>query len=494
MKQHIENLIHFEIENSIIEPRDYTYVKNRLYDLLQVTQNDEVYEPKEIQTPSDALNPILDDLIQRKILNASVVERDLFDAKIMNIFAGLPSTVEHKFYSLRKTSKKSATDFLYNYAKSLNYIRYDRILKNKSFKYLTDNIHLDITINLSKPEKDPKDIVLASKMVDSNYPKCVLCKENEGFSGNQKRDSRNQHRLIKLDLNGHPWYFQYSPYIYYNEHAIVLSHNHVPMKLSKTTFENLLGLVDQFDGYFFGSNADLPIVGGSILSHDHYQGGKHKFPIEDAKVLSSWSVNDVTISALQWPLSTIRLQSKTKENVIDIADNILNVWKNYSNPNLNIHAFTNDTPHNTITPVSRFKDGFYELDLILRNNRTTDEHPLGIFHPHQEKHHIKKENIGLIEAIGLAILPARLIQEIADLKAYYFNQTPLPKASEIHKTWFDQFSSRQSLTQNNFDSIIEFEIGQVFEQVLIDCGVFKTHNQNDFINFIKEHIYERLIK
>lgn len=492
MKKHIENLIQYEIKQGIIHNRDYVYVKNQLYHLLDVDLDDTVINFDDISTPSEALNPILDNLIKRNLLKDSIVERDLFDAKIMNIFASLPSTLEEKFYTLHNVSKQSATNFLYNYAKSLNYIRYDRILKNKSFTYQTDHIHLDITINLSKPEKDPKDIIAVSKVKDTHYPKCVLCKENEGFSGNQKRDSRDQHRLIKLDLNNKPWYFQYSPYIYYNEHAIILSDTHTPMKLTKTTFDNLLSLVDMFEGYFFGSNADLPIVGGSILSHDHYQGGKHKFPIEDAKTLKTWQLEDIYLSALDWPLSTIRMKGLDKEKLSHLATSILDIWKNYSNPDLDIINFTDQTPHHTITPVVRFKNGFYEIDLILRNNRTTEDLPLGIFHPHPDKHHIKKENIGLIEAIGLAILPARLIAEIDALKAYYFDHTPLSGNALIHKTWFDDITNHNHLTKENFDEVIEFEIGKVFEYVLIDCGVFKKDQQNEFIRFIEEYIYERL--
>lgn len=492
MNKHIESLIQYEIKQGIIHERDYIYVRNQLYDLLDVKLTDETVSYEVIQTPSEALEPILDELVKKGLLKNSTVERDLFDTKIMNVFAVLPSTLESRFYTLAAISKTDATDYLYNYAKSLNYIRYNRILKNKSFNYKTDDISLQITINLSKPEKDPKDIISASKLVDINYPKCVLCKENEGFAGNLKQEARNQHRLIKLNLNGKPWYFQYSPYIYYNEHAIVLSNDHVPMKITKETFSNLLGLVDQFEGYFFGSNADLPIVGGSILSHDHYQGGKHKFPIEDATSIKSWLINDVHLNALNWPLSTIRLKSSNKEKLINLANAIFNIWQNYSNPSLHIINFTNDIPHNTITPVARFKNGMYELDLILRNNRTTHAFPLGIFHPHSDKHHIKKENIGLIEAIGLAILPARLIKEIDDLKKYHFKGKVLSEGTLIHKTWFDGIAKESKLTPSNFDEIIEFEIGKVFEQVLIDCGVFKQKDKRSFIRFIEEEIYEKL--
>ncbi|WP_162146922.1 UDP-glucose--hexose-1-phosphate uridylyltransferase [Acholeplasma granularum] len=484
MKANVESLIQYEIKKGVISKRDYTYVKNQLYYLLNLDLSMDKIDYIKIDHPSEALKPILDQLVSDNVIEDFKTNRDLFDAKIMNIFASLPSVVENKFHLIKKTSSKDATNFLYNYAKSLNYIRFDRILKNISFDYKTKNIQLQITINLSKPEKDPKEIIAQAKAIQSNYPPCVLCKENEGFSGNMNRDSRDQHRLLELNIENKKWYFQYSPYIYYNEHAIVLSEKHEPMRISKDTFINLLSLVDQFDSYFFGSNADLPIVGGSILSHEHYQGGRHKFPIEDAKSIYELKYGDVNVNLLNWPLSTIRLKSTNKANMIHLSTKILESWKTYSNPELNIYSNTLHTPHNTITPIARFKNGLYELDLVLRNNRTTDMYPNGIFHPHEDKHHIKKENIGLIEAIGLAILPARLVEEIYDLRNYYFNHIPLPEKSMVHKTWFDSLLKKYEFTQNNFDEIIKFEIGKVFENVLIDCGVFKKKDYDAFIKFI----------
>lgn len=492
MKKEIENLINYEIKQGVITKRDYIYVKNQLYNLLNMEVDDCIEPSMDISTPSQALNPILSELVNRGMLVDSVVSKDLFDSKLMNVFAPLPSSLQHTYDTIKTESKKKATEYLYKLAIALNYIRMDRILKNKSFHYKSNDMSLQITINLSKPEKNPLDIVIESKALETSYPKCVLCKENEGFAGNHNRDSRHQHRLIELDINNTTWYFQYSPYIYYNEHAIVLSKEHTPMKISQQTFENLFALVDQFDGYFFGSNADLPIVGGSILSHDHYQGGCHKFPIENAKKIKSWTLQQATISILDWPLSTLRLQSPDQRQLVTLATIILNTWKAYSHPELNIKAFSNGVPHNTITPVARYKNSQYELDLVLRNNQTSDEHPLGIFHPHSDKHHIKKENIGLIEAMGLAVLPARLLSEINQLKKYYFHHESLSHQASTHKDWFDTLTKQNHLTESNFDQIIEFEIGRVFERVLIDCGVFKHKDSDKFIDFVEAIINERL--
>ncbi len=494
MKQHIENLIHYEISKGIITKRDYVYVKNQLYHLLNQSFDDVIYHPNLIIYPSDALNPILDSLEKDGVLDGSFVSRDLFDAKIMNVFASLPSVVQQMFDEKFNIAPKHATNFLYNYAKSLNYIRYDRILKNVSYHIDSKFGKLDITINLSKPEKDPKSILLESQSVTTSYPKCLLCLENEGFSGNAKKDSRDQHRLIELNLNEEIWYFQYSPYIYYNEHAIVFSKDHRPMSINEKTFRNLLALVDNFDGYFFGSNADLPIVGGSILSHDHYQGGLHHFPIEDAKVIKSWQLHSTTLEMLYWPLSTIRIKDTNEENLVKLATNILSIWKQYSNPSIGLYAKTGETPHHTITPIARKKGETFEMDLILRSNLTTPDFPSGVYHPKPDKWHIKKENIGLIEAIGLAILPARLNQAIKRLRAYYFDNVTLEIGELIHKDWFDDLSKKHTLTPFNFDDIIEKEIGLVFEKVLIDCGVFNISNQQTFNDFIEREIYEKLSK
>lgn len=486
MKQNIENLINYQIKNEVITKRDYNYVKNQLYFLLKEEQTNDYIEPIVVDDVSKPLNNILDILEKRNVLDGSIVSRDLFDAKIMNIFAMHPSKVEQKFYELHKEDSTKATKWLYNYASNLNYIRLDRIKKNIGFSNETKYGLLEITINLSKPEKDPKSIILASNTKQTAYPKCVLCVENEGFAGNFQRDSRDQHRLIEVDLNKEKWYFQYSPYIYYNEHAIVLSKEHRPMKISKQVFENLFTLTKIFKGYFFGSNADLPIVGGSILSHDHYQGGLYKFPIESAKVIFETKKDDVSINILKWPLSTIRLKSNNLNNLVNIADQILTKYKKYNNDELNIKSHTNDTPHNTITPIARMNEDIYELDLILRNNLTSELHPLGIFHPHEDKWHLKKENIGLIEAIGLAILPGRLVDELSAVKDYLVNNKPLSNDNLKHEAWANSFKDR--VNKDNVDEIIEQEVSNKFADILEDCGVFKEKDLEQFKNFVLEAI------
>lgn len=473
MRKAIENLIHYEITQKVILDRDVNYIRNQLYHLLKLEMTSELPKPSSIEHPSDALEMILDELEEANILDGSKVSRDLMDAKIMNVFAKLPSDVERTFFRHYQKNPTAATDWYYNYMQALNYIRMDRILKNQSFTSKTDYGTLDITINMSKPEKDPKSIILASQTTSTAYPKCLLCAENEGFSGNFTRDSRDQHRMIKFNLGKDTYFFQYSPYIYYNEHAIVLSEIHRPMVINKQTFENLLTLCDMFEGYFFGSNADLPIVGGSILSHDHYQGGKHEFPIERAEILKTWEKGQITYQLLKWPLSTIRLISQSKDKLIHQATHILNQWKNYEHKELFLFPKTGDTPHQTITPVSRKKNGYYELDLILRNNYTNEAYPLGLYHPHEDKWNIKKENIGLIEAMGLAILPARLKKELEEVKNYLLNDTPLSASSVIHQNWANAIKMKTTVTKENVDDIIKHEIGIVFEHVLEDCGVFK---------------------
>ncbi len=361
----------------------------------------------------------------------------------------------------------------------------DRILKNESFNYKSKYGILEVTINLSKPEKDPKSIMLEGKSTSVDYPKCVLCKENEGFSGNFNRDSRDQLRLLSLELNNEIYYFQYSPYIYYNEHSIILSEEHRPMVINYNTFLNLLQLTKKFKGYFFGSNADLPIVGGSILSHDHYQGGKYSFPIENAKVIKKWNHKGFDLEIINWPLSTIRLKSNNLVKLAEVSNIILNVWINYNNENLDIISHTGATRHNTITPIARYKNNLYEVDLVLRNNRTTKDFPLGIFHPHSDKWHIKKENIGLIEAMGLAILPGRLQNEINLMKDYLINNKTAPELSK-HKEWLNKLKHKNY--QVDTTNFIKNEIGIVFEKVLEDCGVFKLDNLDSFIYFVEGEI------
>lgn len=490
MKKSVENLIAYELKKGVIDSRDYHYVKNQIYHLLQLENDSSFIEPKDIKYPSDALEPILDELERKGILDGSKVSRDLFDAKIMDIFSMMPSLVEKHFYQLHGRSKKAATNWYYQYMQNLNYIRMDRIIKNKMNKVSSKYGNLEVTINLSKPEKDPKSIILASQSVSKDYPKCLLCIENEGFSGNFQRDSRDQHRLIKLDLNHEPYYFQYSPYIYYPEHAIVISEEHRPMVINQKTFANLLSLTDFFDSYFFGSNADLPIVGGSILSHDHYQGGHYRFPIEDAKKIKTWIKEDITYHILAWPLSTIRLEGIDKNQLVSQANDILKAWKNYGNSELMIYAKTGKTPHQTITPVARRKNDLYQLDLILRNNFTSKLYPLGLYHPHEDKWHIKKENIGLIEAMGLAILPARLKTELELVKVSLLENVSLHEEALKHENWVQELKSKYQFTKENIDQIINQEVGLVFEHVLEDCGVFKQDDKGiqAFTAFMEDYV------
>ena len=473
MKQHIEDLIQYGLDNGVIEGRDIHYVRNQLYYLLDIVQDDDYPLSKRIQFPSDALEPLLDELVQKEMIENDQASRDFMDTKIMNVFTKLPSDLEKQFNFYYNQRPDRGTNFLYRYAINTNYIRMNRIIKNKSFKTPSAYGDLQITINLSKPEKDPKHIIKASTETSTSYPQCLLCIENEGFSGDLKRDARDQHRLLEVYLKNGQYFFQYSPYIYYNEHAIVISEEHTPMKINQKTFENILELCDIFQGYFFGSNADLPIVGGSILSHDHYQGGKHAFPIEFAKTIASWNKDDITYDILKWPLSTLRLTSLDKEKLVKKAMYILDTWKLYQNKSLMIFAKTKQTPHQTITPIARKKDGLYQLDLILRNNYTNEDYPLGYFHPHQDKWHIKKENIGLIEAMGLAILPARLDTELVEVKDYLCHQKPLSEHAVKHQVWADEIKSKYTITDDSVDQIIQKEIGSVFEKVLEDSGVFK---------------------
>lgn len=492
MKQHIEDLILFELEHIVIDGRDINYVRNQIYALLGIKNDGNYPQPKRIKYPADALNPMLDELVNLNLIDDNLASRDYMDSKIMNVFAKLPSDLETQFHYYYNQKSERGTNYLYSYAKNTNYIRMDRMAKNKSFTAPSRYGDLNITINLSKPEKDPKHIIEASKESTITYPKCLLCIENEGFSGDLNRDARDQHRLIQVDLKNGPYYFQYSPYIYYNEHAIVISDHHTPMKINQKTIENLLELTDIFKGYFFGSNADLPIVGGSILSHDHYQGGKFSFPIESAKTIKSWDKDDVTFDLLYWPLSTIRLKSTQVEPLIHYATILLNAWKTYENKQLMIYPNSGGKTHQTVTPIARKKDGFYELDIILRNNYTNDRYPLGLFHPHEDKWHIKKENIGLIEAMGLAVLPARLDQELTDVNHYMLLGTPLPERSFKHQLWADEIKEKHPCFKETIDDIIKQEIGLVFERVLEDCGVFKQDEQGNaaIISWIEEVLYD----
>ena len=448
------------------------------------------YIDEKLETANDIIENILSYAVKKGLVEDSVVFKDLFDTKLMNCIMPRPSEVINQFNNLKEVSSKDATDYFYDLSVASNYIRKNRTDKNIRFKKFYKYGDIEITINLSKPEKDPKAIALAKNQKSSNYPKCLLCKENVGFAGNVNHPARQNHRIIPLKLNGDNYYFQYSPYVYYNEHCIIFNKEHKPMVVNKETFEHLLSFVEQFPHYLLGSNADLPIVGGSILSHDHYQGGNYEFPMDGAKVFKTITHRDIQIDFLQWPLSTVRLISKNKEHIIHLSEHILNKWINYSNEDIDIISHTEGTRHNTITPIARKVGDTYELDLTLRNNITTEEHPLGVYHPHAEYHHIKKENIGLIEVMGLAVLPARLKGEMELLEEYILEGKDISSNEQIekHAEWVKKFLPKYpEITKENIHGILQKEIGIVFTHVLEDAGVYKctTEGREAFMRFLE---------
>lgn len=477
MIKYIHALIKYGIDKNLITELDKKYIYNQLIYFFKLDHVDYNADALAIESPEAAIFPLLDDMYERGLLeNNSIQFKDLLLCKVMNIFADKPSVVIDKFYDLAKDNFSDATDWFYSYMKDLDYIKTKRIEKNKLFHVDSKYGSIGITINLSKPEKDPKMIAKALKQKSTNFPTCVLCPENEGFSGNLNRDSRDTIRLIPFEINHETWYFQYSPYIYYNEHAIMLSETHRPMVINRTTFSNLLELVTKIEGYFFGSNADLPIVGGSILSHDHYQGGKFTFPIEHAKPVYQTNHKDVEVEVLDWALSTIRLKSKNKLAIIDLSEVILNQWINYTNEAINVYAYT-DVRHNTITPIARYKNGLYEMDLVLRNNYTNKAYPLGLYHPHEDVWPIKKENIGLIEVMGLAILPGRLIEELEGV-AQSLEGGAIPKGFKgFYKDIKDDYPGMDPL------SYVYNQAGLKFVKGLEDCKVLQ---EDMLIEFVKE--------
>lgn len=500
----IRKLVDYGEMTGLIEKADEDYTINRLLELFgledyrepEVTEADlkkAAFAGNEELNLEDILNPMLDYAFTMGILKEnSIAYRDLFDTKIMGLLVPRPSTVIDKFNAFYAKSPKEATDFYYKFSQDTNYIRRYRIKKDIRWVTKTEYGDIDISINLSKPEKDPKAIAAAKLAKQSGYPKCLLCKENVGYAGRPDHPARQNHRVIPVTIYGQSWGFQYSPYVYYNEHCIVFNNQHIPMKIEKATFRKLLDFVKQFPHYFVGSNADLPIVGGSILSHDHFQGGNYDFAMAKAPVERKFTAagfEDVEAGVVRWPMSVIRLRSKSDDRLVELADIILKKWRGYSDEAAGIYAVTNGEPHNTITPIARKRDDFYELDLVLRNNLTTKEHPLGVFHPHAELHHIKKENIGLIEVMGLAILPARLKSEMELLKEYILEEKDL-RSNEIlkkHADWAEEFlPGYKNVTKDNIDGIIKDEIGKVFKTVLEHAGVYKrtSAGQEAFDRFI----------
>jgi UDPglucose--hexose-1-phosphate uridylyltransferase len=476
----INRLINFAIQQGLITEEDKIYSVNMLIGLLNLDafETEEINERLEI--PTLILNNILDYAAEKGMIENTVTERDLFDTKIMNYLMPRPSEVINTFNKLYKESPEKATDYYYNLSLASNYIRKDRIDTNIVWKTSTEYGDLDITINLSKPEKDPKDIAKAKLFKSTSYPKCLLCKENEGFYGHINHPARETLRLIPFKFHEDNWFLQYSPYGYFNEHSIILNGNHIAMKINRKTFENLLSFLDVLPHYFAGSNADLPIVGGSILSHDHYQGGKYSFGMEKAPIEKSYSIagyEDIEIGKVKWPMSVIRISSADKDRLIDLSDHILATWRNYSDESVNISSNTANEPHNTITPIARKREDKYEFDLVLRNNKTSSEHPLGIFHPHAEVHHIKKENIGLIEVMGLAVLPGRLKEELNLIKKCLISKrADISKDESIskHSDWYKYLLDKyKNISEENAENILQEEIGIKFLEVLYHSGVFK---------------------
>ena len=489
---YISALVQYGLSKKLFESCDQTYITNRI---LEVLHPDE-FTPEETRPLplEDILKALLEDAVKRGICSDDITSRDLLDTKLMGVMTPPPRDVRRTFAQLYAEDPAAATDWFYRFSQDTDYIRRYRIQKDMRWMTATEYGNLDVTINLSKPEKDPKAIAAAKAAPQSGYPKCQLCMENEGYAGRMNHPARQNHRIIPITIDGSDWYLQYSPYVYYNEHCIVFNSEHVPMVIDRSAFAKLLDFVELFPHYFVGSNADLPIVGGSILSHEHFQGGHYCFPMERAvieKELHFTDFDDVKAGIVKWPMSVIRLSCPSKDRLIDLADKILNCWRGYTDRTAFIFARTENTPHNTITPIARKRGEEYELDLVLRNNITTEEHPLGLYHPHAELHHIKKENIGLIEVMGLAVLPARLKKELADLEEAILNGDELLGDLEKHAAWVEELKTRYTFTAENVGCILKVEVGKVFAKVLEHAGVYKRTEEGlgafeRFIAFVNQ--------
>ena len=495
----IRNLVEYGLETGLITENDRTYAINQLLEALRL---DEYEEPAEAEASSEEsssmdleaiLKELLDYACSQGIIEDSIGYRDLFDTKLMNCLMPRPSEVIARFWDLyEKQGSEAATDYFYKLSQDSDYIRRYRVCRDQKWVTSTPYGDLDITINLSKPEKDPKAIAAAKLAKQSGYPKCLLCMENEGYAGRLNHPARNNHRIIRITVNDSKWGFQYSPYVYYNEHCIVFNGQHTPMKIERATFVKLFDFVKQFPHYFLGSNADLPIVGGSILSHDHFQGGHYEFAMAKApieKEVSFEGFEDVKAGIVKWPMSVIRISGPDTERLIELADKILLKWRGYTDADAFIFAETEGEPHNTITPIARKRGELFEMDLVLRNNITTEEHPLGVYHPHAELHHIKKENIGLIEVMGLAVLPARLKGEIEGLCKAIVHGDDLraDETLEKHADWVDELKEKYTFTAENVEDILKKEIGIVFMKVLEHAGVYKCteEGRTAFLRFIE---------
>ena len=491
--ENVKRLVQYGIESGLVPEEERIYTTNQLLELFgeeEYTEPETEFKDVDLE---EVLEELLDYAVEKGVLKEnSVVYRDLFDTKIMNCLVPRPAQVIGTFKELYKESPVKATDYYYKLSQDTNYIRRYRIKKDIRWKVPSQYGDIDISINLSKPEKDPKAIAAAKLAKQSGYPKCLLCRQNEGYAGRVNHPARQNHRIIPITVNGTQWGFQYSPYVYYNEHCIVFNGEHIPMKIEKATFVKLFDFIKLFPHYFLGSNADLPIVGGSILSHDHYQGGNYQFAMAKAPIEKHVEIpgyEDVEAGIVKWPLSVLRIRCKDEKRLIDLADHVLTAWRGYTDADAIIFADTDGEPHNTITPIARKVGDMFELDLALRNNLTTDEYPLGVYHPHAEKHNIKKENIGLIEVMGLAILPARLKTELQDLADYIVEKKDIRsnEALEKHADWVESFLPKHpELNKDNVMDILKEEVGHVFVGVLEDAGVYKCtpEGREAFMRFI----------
>ena len=484
----VENFVTKVIEESSFEELDRIYLTNRVLALV----GDGVLE---VEIDQDDLIELKDQLVEEAVrletIEDSQTAREILGADLMDLVTPCPSQVNRDFWDTYAQSPEQAIADFYQLSQKNDYIKLKAIAKNIAYRVPSDYGELEITINLSKPEKDPKEIAAAKLVKSSNYPQCQLCMENEGYHGRVNHPARSNHRIIRFDISGQEWGFQYSPYAYFNEHCIFLDSKHRPMAISRQSFERLLAIVEQFPGYFAGSNADLPIVGGSILTHDHYQGGRHVFPMEVAPIQKSFTFEGfetVKAGIVQWPMSVIRLTSVSKDDLTELADKILLAWRQYSDPSVQVLAESNGTPHHTITPIARKRDGQFELDLVLRDNQTSPEHPDGIYHPHKDVQHIKKENIGLIEVMGLAILPPRLKEEVEQVAAYLVGEDV--SVADYHQEWADELKeSHPGLTDKvQALEIVQESVGKIFARVLEDAGVYKQteEGQAAFMRFVEQ--------
>ena len=490
IETYIDALVSYAMNTGLAEPEDHLVLVNRLLELL----NKPDYESSDEPMPEDLeeiLGGLLDYAVENGICGDDITSRDLFDTKLMGALTPMPREIRKTFAALYAESPEKATDWYYKFSQDTDYIRRYRIAKDLRWKTATEYGMLDITVNLSKPEKDPKAIAAAKLAPQSGYPKCMLCAENEGYAGRMNHPARQNHRIIPVTIANNNWFLQYSPYVYYNEHCIVFNSVHTPMVIDKSAFEKLLDFVTVFPHYFVGSNADLPIVGGSILSHEHFQGGHYIFPMEVAEVehpLTFAGFEDIKAGIVNWPMSVIRLTGSDKDRVAELADKILRCWRSYTDEAAFIFAETDGVPHNTITPIARRRKGAYELDLVLRNNITTQEHPLGVYHPHAELHHIKKENIGLIEVMGLAVLPARLKGELAALEKAILSGADLAADDVLakHAPWAEELKTRYTFTKENVTEILREEVGHIFARVLEHAGVYRRSEAGKaaFLRFV----------